>query len=164
MQSGGDGEVDINLTPLLDLVLQMVMFFMIVANFVAEQNSSDIQLPEATAAGQVLEIPEAKIIYLNIDQYGSLKSYPGTNYSAGESEGDENARPRTIKEDLQKIQQLLVDDRKFEISNRGQAMADKMVLVVRADAKCPVAQVDLVLRMAQNAGYQNFKLRAKQLH
>ena len=31
----GDDQVDVNLTPLLDLVLQLIMFFIITVNFVA---------------------------------------------------------------------------------------------------------------------------------
>ena len=48
----GKGEVspEPNLTPLLDLVLQLVMFFMLVANFVMDELSDKINLPVASQA------------------------------------------------------------------------------------------------------------------
>lgn len=47
---GGDENIEPDLTPLLDLVLQLLMFFIINVNFVAEQVSSDIKLPASEAA------------------------------------------------------------------------------------------------------------------
>src|ERR1700676_1311115 len=45
-----DDEVDPNLTPLLDLVLQLLMFFIINVNFVTEQVNPDIKLPTSESA------------------------------------------------------------------------------------------------------------------
>ena len=49
---GADGEISAepNLTPLLDLVLQLIFFFMLCANFVQEDLNEDIQLPTASQA------------------------------------------------------------------------------------------------------------------
>ena len=45
--SVSDGGVDVNLTPLLDLVLQLIMFFMITLRLVQyEQSNEEIALPE----------------------------------------------------------------------------------------------------------------------
>jgi len=124
---------------------------------VSEQLSSDVQLPEATAAGLVLEEAEAKIVFLNIDKNGSLRSYPGTSYDPGGSE-DEDTRGGRSKTTSRKIAGLLEKTTAISRSRtRGQAAGDKMVLVIRAHKDCPVNQVDLVLRMAQNSGYRNFK-------
>ena len=48
---GGDENLELNLTPLLDVVLQLIMFFMITVNFVArDQFNTQIQLPTAQVA------------------------------------------------------------------------------------------------------------------
>ena len=39
-----------NLTPLLDVVLQLLMFFMMCVNFVNEQVKEDVKLPESASA------------------------------------------------------------------------------------------------------------------
>src|ERR1700740_3348899 len=48
---GGEVEnVDPDLTPLLDLVMQLLMFFIVNVNFVKEQVSQDVKLPTSTSA------------------------------------------------------------------------------------------------------------------
>src|SRR3954471_7064305 len=49
---GGDGggTCDPPLTPLLDLVLQLLMFFIMCVNFASEQVSGDIKLPYSDSA------------------------------------------------------------------------------------------------------------------
>src|SRR3954463_5963577 len=69
----GKGQVssDPNLTPLLDLVLQLVMFFMLVANFVMDELSDKIHLPIASQA-KPLTAKDANIHYLNISKEGRV--------------------------------------------------------------------------------------------
>ena len=50
-----------DLTPLLDLVLQLLMFFIINVNFVAEQVSADIKLPSSESARPVDKADPAAI-------------------------------------------------------------------------------------------------------
>lgn len=51
MSHGGDAsEAEADLTPLLDLVLQLLMFFIINVNFVTEQVNPDIKLPTSESA------------------------------------------------------------------------------------------------------------------
>src|SRR5262245_44453252 len=45
----GDNPADPNLTPLLDVVLQLIMFFMITANLTVDQLRAEINLPVAEA-------------------------------------------------------------------------------------------------------------------
>jgi biopolymer transport protein ExbD len=47
---GAASGADPNLTPLLDLVLQLLMFFMICANFTAAQNNEPVKLAESDSA------------------------------------------------------------------------------------------------------------------
>jgi biopolymer transport protein ExbD len=52
MSHGGSEveNVDPDLTPLLDLVMQLLMFFIVNVNFVSEQVSPDIKLPSSESA------------------------------------------------------------------------------------------------------------------
>ena len=69
----GKGEVspEPNLTPLLDLVLQLVMFFMLVANFVMDELSDKIKLPVASQA-KPLTAKDQNILYLNVNREGKV--------------------------------------------------------------------------------------------
>jgi biopolymer transport protein ExbD len=64
---GGDsGSIaEPNLTPLLDLVLQLLMFFMVCVNFVAEQVTPDVRLTFSESA-QPLEKSDTARLFLNI--------------------------------------------------------------------------------------------------
>ena len=64
MSHGGGSDDSIaepDLTPLLDLVLQLLMFFIINVNFVAEQVSADIKLPSSESARPVDKADPAAI-------------------------------------------------------------------------------------------------------
>jgi biopolymer transport protein TolR len=60
-----------NLTPLLDMVLQLVMFFMLVANFVNEELNTKITLPVASQA-KPLTAKDTNFMYLNVDKTGRV--------------------------------------------------------------------------------------------
>src|SRR6476620_6057924 len=60
-----------NLTPLLDMVLQLVMFFMLVANFIMDELSDRIHLPVASQA-KPLTARDTNIMYLNVTKEGKV--------------------------------------------------------------------------------------------
>ena len=66
-----------NLVPLLDLVLQLVMFFMACTNFARENISEAIKLPLAQSA-RPLEEEELKQtrLFLNVEENGDMRVRP----------------------------------------------------------------------------------------
>jgi biopolymer transport protein ExbD len=136
------GDVEVNLTPLLDLVLQLLMFFLIVANFVVEQNNRDIMLPEATTAVPV-DKEEKKVLALNVDQLGRLVL----------SETDK-------KESDTDIARFLADQFQFYKRDRGEKAAKEVAVVVRGDERANFEHIYRVMRAAKDAGFQIVQLRA----
>lgn len=149
MSHGADIDVpEPNLTPLLDLVLQMVMFFMIVANFVTEQLNQNIQLPEATSAVPIDKEKE-NILVLNIDADGVLL------------ERSTDPTDDTKLDNQLKIRRWMQDKFKFYKDDRGEENAKKMTIVIRGDQSANVEHIYRVLREAKDAGFVNVQLRAK---
>src|SRR4051812_35795004 len=64
MSHGGDDSGESDLTPLLDLVLQLLMFFIINVNLATEQSNPDVKLP-LSASATPLAKPIAGDVYLN---------------------------------------------------------------------------------------------------
>src|SRR3954451_8918193 len=65
MSHGGDDDsAEGDLTPLLDLVLQLLMFFIINVNLGTEQTTPDVKLPHSSSATP-LNKPVAGDVYLN---------------------------------------------------------------------------------------------------
>src|SRR5262245_55734238 len=60
-----------NLVPLLDLVLQLVMFFMMCANFVMEENDQSIKLPHSQQAKPLADTgPD--VVHLGVTRDGHV--------------------------------------------------------------------------------------------
>lgn len=64
-----------NLVPLLDLVLQLVMFFMACTNFAKENISEAVKLPLAQTAKPIEddELRRHELIYVNVEENGDMR-------------------------------------------------------------------------------------------
>src|SRR6185437_7680828 len=76
MSHGGGGEgaaTEPNLTPLLDVVLQLLMFFMMCVNFVNEQVNEDIKLPRSQAV-KPMDKSDPDVLFVNLKPF-ALKDF-----------------------------------------------------------------------------------------
>jgi biopolymer transport protein ExbD len=139
-------EGDPNLVPLLDLVLQLIMFFMITVNFVrVDQINEDISLPIAQAAVPMEKSAE-EFIFLNIDRNGKL---------IGTLE-DLNGG-RKLEEFLKGKMMELQRQARF----KGGDKADpKVVLVLRADRDARYKQIWDIVELGKAAGIKRYQFRA----
>lgn len=146
---GGDGEIkaEPNLTPMLDLVLQLVMFFMLVANFSMEQTTAEIALPSAQTAAPTDKTEEP--LYLNVRANGNVKV---TNR---EDELDTPDRIRFyLKQEAADIQR--------KAAERGAANPEKLetVLILRADRSADYETIYRILQICKEVGFTKLQLRA----
>jgi biopolymer transport protein ExbD len=58
---------ELNLTPLLDVVLQLIMFFMMCINFVSEQVNQNVLLPTSTSAQELMAKTDVDVIVINVE-------------------------------------------------------------------------------------------------
>jgi biopolymer transport protein ExbD len=139
-------EIDINLTPLLDLVLQLIMFFIITVNFVrVDQFDDSVKLPVAQSAVP-LEPTAEKWVFLNLDNKGKLV---GT-------------LSNMALDTPEKIKAYLVQQREtFEgqASAAGKKNELKMVVVLRADKETRYREIWQVVDSCQRAGFRRWQLR-----
>jgi len=134
-----------NLTPLLDVVLQLIMFFMITVNFVRiDQLNEDIKLPVAQAAVAMDQTAE-DWVFLNLDKDGRLA---GTGVKGLDT-------PMKLKAHLQRERDAL------ERANRekGKTGDIKVVVVLRADKDTRYKDVWEVLQSCTDAGFRRWQLR-----
>ena len=69
--TGVEEEASLNMTPLIDMVFLLLIFFLVATTFAQEERELDIQLP-GTATIQPLSAPPQQVI-VNIAPDGSLK-------------------------------------------------------------------------------------------
>jgi biopolymer transport protein ExbD len=138
--------VDVNLTPLLDLVLQLIMFFMITVNFVAaDQFDESVHLPVAQSAVP-LEPTAEKWVFLNVDGKGKLVGTLG-NMSLD--------TPEKVKAYLVREKEGL----EREARAAGLKTELKIVVVLRADRDCRYRDIWQVVDSCQRAGFRRWQLR-----
>ncbi len=66
----GRSEVGINLTPMIDVVFLLLIFFLVESRFAQEERSMRIELPNASAAVPMTQRPRELVV--EIDQQGQL--------------------------------------------------------------------------------------------
>jgi len=140
---GGHGQqsAEPNLTPLLDLVLQLVMFFMVVANFVMDELSDKIKLPVATQA-KPLTANDTKITYLNVDRTGRVLV--------------------PLKEPLLTPEEIKFHMNRFAATHvLGEAKAkNEVTVIIRADRDARFAHIHKTMLAIKEAGFKKLQLRA----
>ena len=141
---GGDA-CDVNLTPLLDLVLQLIMFFMITVNFVrVDQFDDAIKLPVASNSTP-LDNKAEEYIFLNLNRAGEL---------VGSLANLTLDTPGKLKVHLSREKENL------ELAAKGRGnKGPKVVVVLRADQNVRYSKVWEVLDTCRQAGFIHWQLR-----
>lgn len=69
-QDNDEADAQINLTPMIDMVFQLVIFFMLATNFVQIEKEMDVDLPHAESGAVAEELPDEIIV--NVMKDGRL--------------------------------------------------------------------------------------------
>lgn len=140
-----DASAEPNLTPMLDMVFQLVTFFMLVINFKSAQLDMNLKLPVVGSARPVDTKGQEDLLVLNIDKQGHLTVYNTPKdidgYIAGEAQS-------SLLAARQKNPQLQLGD---ELPT---------TVVIRADRATPFHLLNRVIQECQKNGFRNFSLKA----
>jgi len=144
MQSSNQAEP--NLTPILDMVFQLITFFMLVINFKSAAMDLDLKLPVVGSAQPVDNKGKEDLLVLNINSQGQLRVYgnviddvPG--YIANEAQASRLAA-RKIHPDIKAGDDL------------------PSTVVIRADKQTPFSMLNSVIAACQSNGFRHFALKA----
>lgn len=148
---GGGGEDGVsaepNLTPLLDMVLQLVMFFMLVTNFVADEMSDKIKLPVASQA-KPLTAKDTNFMYLNVDKSGHIL-FPGKDPII-----DEQGIMFQLRNFI-KVHRLNVEGKTPE------KVLDQVTVIIRADKDSKFRDLHKTMTAIKKTGFKHLQLRAE---
>jgi biopolymer transport protein ExbD len=139
-----------NLTPLLDVVFQLITFFMLVINFSSENYDQRVRLPIAESARPIEDeqrVSEDRLV-LNVDSEGHL-------LIAGEVQPLHKAI-QTIKHqaDLVKLS-LRAAGKKVDPSG-----SLPTTIILRADRDATFSSVISLIKACQSNGFRKFNLKA----
>lgn len=134
-----------NLTPILDMVFQLITFFMLVINFKAASLDLSLKLPVVGSARPVDTNGQEDLLILNIDNQGNLNVYGVRkdieSYIAGEAQAA-----------------LLAARRNHPNIQAGDELPT--TVVIRADKTIPFKLLNRVMKACQSQGFRKFALMA----
>ena len=136
-----------NLTPMLDMVFQLVTFFMLVINFKSAALDMSLKLPVVGSARPVDSKGQEELLVLNIDNLGTLNVYGAKkrdreieSYLAGEAQAS-----------------LLTARQKQPDIKAGDELPT--TVVIRADKNTPFKLLNRVIKACQDNGFRKFALK-----
>jgi biopolymer transport protein ExbD len=135
-----------NLTPMLDMVFQLITFFMVVANFQAASIAKDLELPVLGSARPVDTRGVESLLILNIDREGNLKAH---------------GRTQSIRDFIQQeASAVRLSEGRFRTEREMEEQGLLTLVVVRADRGTKFHDFNRVIRTCQEFWFRQFALKA----
>ncbi len=136
-------------TPMIDMVFQLIAFFMVLINFTEVDQDNRVKLPTSELA-KPPDAPLEDTLTINIGRSGD--SGPWGVFMGGQTVGTE--------EELDPLVDQLNREREFLVK---QSKAPKdVVIIIRAHEKAPTGLIQHVIRKSQDAQFEQFALRAEE--
>ena len=140
-----DVRADPNLTPMLDMVFQLITFFVMVMTFKSAEIDFNLSLPVVGSARPVTTAGRTGLLVLNVDRAGNLRT-------------------------TQPIRDL---DSFVRIESQATLLANHMtsadlegggelptIVVIRADRATPFGKLNRVIKACQENGFRKFAMKA----
>lgn len=158
MQGASEEISEPDLTPLLDLVLQLVMFFMLVANFVMEQFDTDVVLPYSAAAKSLdsNETKDAALVYLNITKEGDMKTPENRDNKPVTMKG-RTAIEAWMKKEFNYQVNRFKQEKKKDPDLKKDVFC---IIIIRAHEETPYVAIDDIIQSCAAVKFTNVQLRA----
>jgi biopolymer transport protein ExbD len=142
---------EVDMTPMIDIVFQLIAFFMVITNFENARADERVKLPKDQLAKPV-EVKREKELLMQIgfhrndqgeETSGPLIFYAGEEIPVldiGPSLQRENASYTSVGVDPKDV-----------------------TVVIRADAEVPTGLVQELIKLSQEAGFEKFAMKATQV-
>jgi biopolymer transport protein ExbD len=146
MSHGGAESGNPDMTPMLDMVFQLITFFMLVLNFKAASMDLDLRLPVVGSARPVETGGQTDMLILNINKAGDLRIFGEVKQDVESYIATEAAASRLAA----------------RAKNRDFKDGDELptIVVVRADQATPFHLINRVIKACQDNGFRNFAMKA----
>ena len=133
-----------NLTPLLDMVFQLITFFMLVINFKGASMDLTLKLPVLGSARPLERHGKLEPLLLNVDSQGRVNAYG----QKVEVEKYVSKEARLLRDQI-RIMGIPTENNELPVA-----------VIIRADRTAPFHLVNHVLKVCQDEGYRQFSLSA----
>jgi biopolymer transport protein ExbD len=149
--SSGAPDVDVDMTPMIDIVFQLIAFFAVITNFEETQADERVKLPRDTLA----KPPEVKVEHQLVLNVGFFRDMEGEKTDAQpwlfNFVDGEPVLPLSAGRQLTREANLF--------SDKGIEVKD-VTVKVRADAEVQTGIVQELIKLCQDAGFETFAMSA----
>lgn len=148
----GAAVAEADMTPMIDMVFQLVAFFMIVTNFDQQQADERVKLPIDPLAAPREDLRKHEItvnIGFHRDPTGKILSEP---LVMSQEAGDVPV--------IQYGQVHLKQEAKIAEAQGGKQRLSDTSIAIRADSEVPTGMVQELIKLSQEAGFGKFSLKA----
>jgi biopolymer transport protein ExbD len=140
IKAKGAEQIEIDYTPMIDMVFQLIAFFMILINFSEAEQDQRVQLP-ASVLAKPPQAPLETPITIQMVKSGQIvmggQLYPDAN---------------SIKP--------LLNNEKYVLESQDRSASDATI-IIRAHRAAKTGLVQNVVKTCQEVGFEKFTLRAK---
>ena len=143
--SGSQSEGEADLTPILDMVFQLITFFMLVMNFKAAALDLTLKLPVVGSAMPVNTDGKEELLILNLSPTGDLTVY-----------GQKVELERYIAVEAD-VSRMAAKGKGVEIKAGDELPT---TIVIRSDESSRFKDLYKVIKSCQDHGYRKFALKA----
>lgn len=134
-----------NLTPILDMVFQLITFFMLVMTFKSAEVDFNLKLPVVGSARPVKTDGRAELLVLNIDSAGNVRT----------------TQPiRDIDAFIRIQSQATLAANRMTPADLEAGEELPATVVIRADRDTPFGKLNRVIKACQEGGFRKFAMRA----
>lgn len=145
------GFTEPDMTPMIDIVFQLLTFFMIAINFENTKADERVKLPKDMLA----KPPEVKPEHELVLNFGFERNLDGTK---------KNPVPSVFYNDRYvDVAQLTPDleqEKRVMEAVHGKDVIEKVTVLIRADAEVPTGLVQQLIKKCQDNDFTKFSLRA----
>ena len=143
--------VEVDMTPMIDIVFQLIAFFMVITNFEQTEADERVKLPRDALARP----PEVKLERELVVNVGYLRDDAGRKLDPNPIVfwANENIRVSNMNAKFRQEQRLF-QDRKQD--------PKAVTIVLRVDAEVTTGLVQQLMRMSQDAEFEKFAHKASQ--
>ena len=143
------GPVNIDMTPMIDMVFQLIIFFMLITDL-SQRELEELQLPAARAAVEDEPDPKVARPIVNVPQNGRIIVSRDVKYDP-EKDGD----------DTRRLERWLVDaagrmPKKYDETTKSELPDNP--LMIRADTNTEFRMIQRILELCGKKGIQIWKV------
>ncbi|MBL4883610.1 MAG: biopolymer transporter ExbD [Flavobacterium sp.] len=146
--------IEPDMTPMIDIVFQLIAFFMMVTSFEQTQADERVKLPSDQLARPPV-VARDKVLVINIG-FNRDKKGEKTDPDPYIFEGD-------TKIPILEYGKRLREEKRVAEALYGPGGHKDMIMEIRADSETPTGLIQDLIKLCQESGFEKFSLRAKQL-